>query len=92
MNKIYKTLIVLLLLTSCGNSHLQTKRPEFTGDIKTDINNLLPDGNVTADIMDGIKENPRQTELYNKFEQGVRQNQKWFMEYMKYPIPATSFL
>ena len=88
MRKINRTFIIFLIplvfLTSCANSQTENEvRPEITGEIITDINNLMPAGKITVDNMDGIKENPRQTELTLKFQEGIKENYDWFVDYMK---------
>ena len=74
---------LLILLTSCGNSQTHQPQETITGDIKNDLNNFLPSGKITVDLMDGVKQNKRQEQLTNKFQEGVQQNYEWFVDYMK---------
>lgn len=82
-----------VLVSTCFSQ--QTKKPELTGNIVKDVNNLLPRGNITADIMIGIKQSKRQAELMEKFKAGITKNHKWFVDYTyKYekvkPVPYHS--
>lgn len=73
--------ISIILINSC---HSQTKRNnEISGGIKEDLHYLLQKGKFTADIMDGIKQSPRQAELNLKFQQAIQNNYEWFVEYLK---------
>lgn len=83
MTRLLPLFIGLLLLANCSSSQPTDKRPLITGNITTDVNNLLPEGKVQVDVMDGIKQNPRQEELTKKFQTGIQQNYEWFVDYMK---------
>lgn len=83
MKRLAPVLILFLLITSCSNSHSKETIPEITWDIREDVNNLLPEGLFIVDILGDLKQNRRQEELNLKFKQGVRENQDWFIEYMK---------
>ncbi len=80
-----KTLILLISIIFLNSCNSQTKRnsPNISGNIKTDLNNLLQNGHFSADIMDGVKQSPRQQELTLKFQQGVQNNYEWFVEQLK---------
>ncbi|GGH16772.1 hypothetical protein GCM10007422_39690 [Pedobacter zeae] len=56
---------------------------KLTGDIKKDLTRLLPIGAVKADIIDGVRQNPRQMELAKKLQSSIAQNYEWFVDYMK---------
>ncbi|MGI9544603.1 MAG: hypothetical protein ACR2MX_15180, partial [Cyclobacteriaceae bacterium] len=60
MKNIITILIPLLFLTSCGKSQSKRSFIKFTGIVEKDINNYFTDSAVIADIMDGIKQEPRQ--------------------------------
>lgn len=79
--KIYKVLF-LFIISTYVHSQTDSKRLPITGDIKNDIINLLPEGKIKVDIL-GIKAKPRQIELTKKFQESVRNNREWFIEYMK---------
>ncbi len=83
MKKIIFILISILLLTSCGDAQSDRKLIDFTGKVENDINKFFSENSVVADIMDGIKQNPKQAELTAKFQAGIRENQEWFMVYIK---------
>lgn len=97
MRQFYYTLILLIFLTSCGNSQTTNSQAPLTGILKNDLKTLLPIGKFNADIMDGVKQNPRQLELAKRLQIAVKQNYNWFLEYMKTvpegePIPYNSKL
>ncbi len=83
MKRIFFILTLGSLLTSCTNSQTNKNFTQVTGDIKTDIKSLISDGNHQADIMDGVSQNSRQAALTKKFQNGIRNNYDWFVEYMK---------
>lgn len=73
----------ILLFVNCGESQIDTTRPEITGNLRVDINNLLPEGSFVADRMDGLNQSPRRAELQLKFQEGIRENYEWFADYLK---------
>jgi hypothetical protein len=79
MKPFYRLSIFLILLISCGNSQTHQQRQA----ISSDINNFLPNGTITVNVMDGIKQNKRQEELLKKFQEGIQQNYEWFVDYMQ---------
>jgi len=95
MKQITIILVIAILFIRCTNS--QTNTRQLTGDIRTDIKNLFRNGNHMADIMDGVKQNPRQAALTIKFQEGIMKNYEWFVDYMKTipegkPMPYNSKL
>lgn len=83
MKQSFYIFTLLIFLTSCGNSQPTNSRNKLTGNIQTDLKILLPSKKVTADIMDGVLQNPRQVELTKKFQSAIEENYDWFLEYMK---------
>ena len=83
MKRIIFILILAIFFTNCSNSQTIKDTTYLTGIIGTDLRNLIPEGSHTVDIMDGIKQNPRQAALTKKFQDGVKNNYEWFVEYMK---------
>lgn len=81
MKPIYILSTLLILATSCGNSQSQQGQKAITGDIETDLNNLLPRGKTTVDVMDGIMQTKRQEELTIKFQEAIKKNYEWFIDY-----------
>lgn len=77
-----KILLAVTLLIVTNLSYSQTKS-KITGNVVADINALLPQGRVTADIMDGINQSPREKELMAKFQAGIAEHQEWFQEQVK---------
>lgn len=79
------TFLILLsvFITSCAFAQTNTSDDKLTGNIQTDLKLLLPTGTVKADIMDGIRQDPRQIELSTKLQSAVKQNYSWFVDYMK---------
>ncbi|WP_342327453.1 hypothetical protein [Pedobacter sp. FW305-3-2-15-E-R2A2] len=70
-----------LFFSTCFSQ--QNQKPLLTGDILKDLNNLLPQAEVTVDIFDGIKQSKRQAELMEKFKLGVQKNYDWFIDHTK---------
>ncbi|WP_190811676.1 hypothetical protein [Flagellimonas sp. S3867] len=70
------------LLNSCYS------QSDITEQAQTDINDWLVDGEATVGVMDKIVQSPRQQELASKFQQGVRDNYEWFVEYMANATPG----
>lgn len=78
MNKAILIFLLTILLISCASS----QNEKISGNPIFDIQNLLKNQNVTADIIDGVKANPRQTELMQKFQISVQENYSWFQKYI----------
>lgn len=66
-----------------GCSQTNISRDKLTGNIENDLKILLPNGEVSADIMDGVFQAPRQMELIRKFQSSIKKNHEWFVDYMK---------
>ncbi len=97
MKQNYYIFILLLFLTSCGSFQPANSQNKLTGNIQSDLRTLLPNSKVSADIMDGVLQNPRQVELTKKFQYAIKENYDWFLEYMKTvtegePIPYNAKL
>lgn len=76
-------ILLFFLFTGCSNSQTSVTLKKLTGNISVDLKSFLQNGKVTADIMDGIKPNPRREELEMKFEIAIKNNYDWFLEYSK---------
>lgn len=83
IKRIIHLIVLTIFLTSCSNSQTSKNTTQLTGDIGTDLKTLIPTGKHTADIMDGVQQNPRQATLTKKFQDGIKNNYEWFTEYMK---------
>lgn len=81
--RLFAIITFLISLTACSYSQSSESIAHISGDIKQDLNNLLPEGKVTVDIMDGVKQNKRQEELTKKFQEGIKSKYSWFVEFMK---------
>lgn len=66
MNRIVSIAVILYLLVICSLAQANNLR-ELTGDVKKDVNILIPGGKIIADIME-TKINKRQEELAKKFK------------------------
>ncbi len=66
-----------MVLTSCGHSQSMP-----TSDSRTDVENMLGEGEVTADIL-GIKQFPEQEELSLRIQQSIEENYDWFVGFMQ---------
>lgn len=83
MKRIVLIVILFVFFSSRSNSQPNKSSILLTGSLTTDLKLLLSPGNHMADIMDGIKQNPRQASLTKKLQQGIKNNYTWFLEYMK---------
>ena len=79
MNKTTKLIFSLILFTSIA----QSQSEKITGIPKNDLPIIFESQTVTADIMDGIKSNPRQLELTKKIQSSLQNNWEWYQEYIK---------
>lgn len=79
--KTIKLLLVLILFYGCGNS--QERKHELVGNLTTDLENLIPNGNHKVDIIDGIVMDSRYEILYEKFIIAMQENKEWFLEQQK---------
>lgn len=86
MGKLYY-IVILLCVIQIGckqeDNFSNPKKIPLTGDIKTDINNLLPEGHITVEVMDGIKRDMRLSELQTKYQMGAREHYDWYVDYIK---------
>ncbi|WP_448633968.1 hypothetical protein [Pedobacter panaciterrae] len=67
MKRIPYLILLLMFLTSCGHSQTSTLHDKLTGNLKSDLKLLLPNGTIEVDIMDGVRQDPRQLELSKNF-------------------------
>ena len=72
----------LLLISGCGTTKVFAPRTPIVWNIKTDVNNLLPAGTFTVNIMDGIMADPRMEVLVKKFKENSQKNYEWFVDYV----------
>jgi hypothetical protein len=79
MNRTITLLFLLISLTSCA----QSKSEKITGIPTNDLPTIFESQTVSADIMDGIKRNPRQLELTQKIQSSLQNNWEWYQEYIK---------
>jgi hypothetical protein len=85
MHKIYAFIFIATVWYGCGVTPVDSHKaaPKLTGNIQQDVNNLLPEGGVTVNIMDGVKKDPRLSELNKKYKKGTRENYGWYVQYIK---------
>jgi hypothetical protein len=83
MKRIPYLILLLVSIASCGYTQTNTSQDKLSGNIEKDLRLLLPIGTVKADIMDGVRHYPRQIELSTKLMSAVKQNNAWFVDYMK---------
>ncbi len=76
-------ILFMAFFSSCMQAQTTISDQKLTGDIKNDLISLLPSGTVKADIIDGVRQNPRQMELAKKLQSSIAQNYEWFVDYMK---------
>lgn len=77
-----KQTILVFLITLFLTGRANSQNNKFTGNPTDDIQNFLEQESVMADIMDGIKANPKQTELTLKLQSAIKKNATWFQEYI----------
>jgi hypothetical protein len=66
-----------MLLSACS----QTRTYNLSNDIEKDLKSLLSEGNMSFEIMDKVRQSPRQIELTQKFQEAIREKYDWFLEY-----------
>lgn len=79
-------LFAILVLPACGEKKPEPQlpqRPEMTGEPAKDLLLLLPRGPVTVERMDGITRNARMSQLYNRYQDGLRNHYDWYVEYLE---------
>lgn len=81
--RLYPFVVILFLFSCCRNSSSSNRNTPLSGNIKTDLDNLLPDGKVSVDIMDYLKQNPNQAALDRKLQIAIQEHGEWFAEYTK---------
>ena len=69
----------ILFATYCNS---QTSVVKMSGDVKSDLAILIPDGNRTVDML-GIKPNPRLLELAKKWKESMQTHSEWYLNYIK---------
>ena len=79
--KIIKVVFVLILFYGCGNS--QERKNELVGNLRADLEILIPNGKHEVDIIDGIIMDSRYEKLYEKFMIAMQENKEWFLEQQK---------
>jgi len=83
-------LISILFATATYSQTIKTTKP-FSTNPKADLLFLLPDGNYVGDILDSVKTNPREMELMQKFQAGLKKvvenDFAWYTEFTK-SIPS----
>lgn len=87
MKQTYPFFIMLLVgLLACKSPQreVDTEAPKrLTGHIQTDLNLLLPEGNITVDRMSGVKRDMRLAELQTKYQKGVQAHYDWYVSYIQ---------
>lgn len=76
------TVFFLSSLIACS----QPKTFERSNDIEKDLKALLPVGFMSFDVMDQVYQSERQIELTNKFQESIRDNYEWFIEYSQQAV------
>ena len=68
-----------LIISGCNSE----SKWEVTGDVRNDLDKLLLSGLSKFNIMNGVRQSQRQTELNDKFKSGIQNNYEWFQNYLK---------
>lgn len=87
MKQIFRILFFsVFALGACGERKSEphiAQRPAFSGDPRKDIVRLLPIGPVTVERMNGMTRNARMSQLYDRFQGGIRERYDWYVEYLE---------
>ena len=81
MNRIL-TVFLLSSLVACS----QPRTFERSSNIEKDVKTLLPSGFMRFDVMNQVYQSERQIELTTKFQQSIRDNYDWFLEYSQQAV------
>ena len=66
-----------MLFANCN----QQRVFDLSNNIEKDVKNLLPEGLMMFEVKDKVRQSPRQVELTQKFNNAIRKNYDWFVEY-----------
>lgn len=69
-------------------SQKENSRLETIEQARIDLNDLLVEGKLIVDVMDDIRQSPRQQELTMKFQKGIQNNYDWFVENLQNLTPG----
>ncbi|GAB5566122.1 MAG: hypothetical protein Wins2KO_31850 [Winogradskyella sp.] len=87
MKKILLFITSILILSNCYSQN-DNSGLDSAEQIQAELHDLLKVGLSSVDIMDDIKQNPRQAELMAKFQKGIENNYEWFAENMQNVAPG----
>lgn len=76
-----KQLLTILSILTFFSAYSQQRTFELSNDIEKDVKTLLPEGSMKFEVMDKVRLSPRQIELTQKFQEAIRENYDWFLEY-----------
>lgn len=62
--------------------HTTSKKITLTGNISSDINNLIKEGSVEVQVMDSVVRTPREQELSFRMQQATEKNSAWYNDYL----------
>ena len=79
--KLLKQLLTILSMLILFSACSKQRTFELSNDIEKDVKNLLPAGSMKFEVMDKVRQSPRQIELTQKFQEAIRENYDWFLEY-----------
>lgn len=78
--------ILIVFLFSSFVAYSQTDKFERSNDIEKDVKAILPEGQMSFDVMDQVYQSERQIELMTKFRRAIRDNYDWYVEYTQQVI------
>ena len=87
MHKMY--FLILYCILASFNIFAQTKvLKEISGNVVEDLIVMLPDGTVTAEVMDSIHHDPQKIMIIRKYQAAIQANKDWYLDYCKISIPG----
>jgi len=75
-----KQLLILFSILSF-TAYSQQRTFELSNNIENDLKSLLPEGSMEFEIMDKVRQSPRQIELTHRVQLAISENYDWFLEF-----------
>lgn len=79
MIRFYLLFLFGFFLCQC---HTEAKKISLTGNIASDLNNLIREGSIVVQVMDSVVRTPREQELSLRMQQATEKNSAWYNDYL----------
>ncbi len=79
MTRFYLLIFLGIFFCQC---HSTSKKVLLSGNIASDINNLIPEGSMEIQVMDSIVRSSREQELSIRMQQATEKNSAWYNDYL----------